>query len=223
MRRTLGTVLAAFLGLALSLTAAPPAQAARLGAAPPACARVSDSRPDLRRPYAPCGVVLVNKAHRVGRAYVPQLVDVRQVPGRQLLRPDAARALDGLIVAARRAGVRLGISSAYRSYALQASYTPGIRVAPAGASEHQTGLAVDLHQVRARGTLRGYAFGTSAGGRWVRANAWRYGFVLRYPEGSSRITGYAFEPWHFRYVGVSLASAMRRSGVRVLETYLGQR
>ena len=55
----------------------------------------------------------------------------------------------------------------------------------------------------------------------IRDSAWQYGFILRYPDGQSAITGYQFEPWHYRYVGVDLSTKMHTAGVTVLEKYFG--
>jgi D-alanyl-D-alanine carboxypeptidase len=58
-------------------------------------------------------------------------------------------------------------------------------------------------------------------GRWLAANAYRWGFVLRYPNGMTNITGYEFEPWHYRYVGVALATEMHTTGIPTLEQFFG--
>jgi D-alanyl-D-alanine carboxypeptidase len=56
---------------------------------------------------------------------------------------------------------------------------------------------------------------------WLAANAYRFGFILRYPQGLENITGYEYEPWHFRYVGVALATEMHKEGVQTLEQFFG--
>ena len=86
-----------------------------------------------------------------------------------------------------------------------------------GYSEHQTGLAVDF-AARGVSTLQ-VSFAKTKAGIWLAANAYRYGFVLRYPSGKTSITGYSFEPWHFRYVGVEVATAMHDQGVLTLEEF----
>lgn len=86
-----------------------------------------------------------------------------------------------------------------------------------GYSEHQTGLAVDF---AARGaTTLHVSFAKTKAGIWLAANAYRYGFVLRYPYGKTAITGYSFEPWHFRYIGVEVAKAIHDHGIKTLEEY----
>ncbi len=88
-------------------------------------------------------------------------------------------------------------------------------VAAVGYSEHQTGLAVDIN-----------ADGIHSAGyqvyEWLADNAWKYGFILRYPSDKEDITGTAYEPWHYRYVGKEAAEEIHRQGV-CLEEYLGAR
>jgi Tol biopolymer transport system component len=61
----------------------------------------------------------------------------------------------------------------------------------------------------------------SRSGQWLAANAWQYGFLLRYPSGLTPITGYAFEPWHYRFIGTELAAEMHLTGVQTLEEFFG--
>lgn len=82
-----------------------------------------------------------------------------------------------------------------------------------GHSEHQTGLAYDLNDVD-------YSFGDTPAGIWLKNNCWKYGFIIRYPEGKESVTGYLYEPWHVRYLGKSIAAAVYESGL-CLEEYLG--
>lgn len=88
-----------------------------------------------------------------------------------------------------------------------------------GYSEHQTGLAVDFGAAGVS-TLQ-ISFAKSKAGIWLAANAHRYGFVLRYPKGKTGITGYQFEPWHFRFVGVTVATQMFNQKIATLEEYYG--
>jgi zinc D-Ala-D-Ala carboxypeptidase len=92
--------------------------------------------------------------------------------------------------------------------------------APPGRSEHQTGLAIDI------GSESGYCslaecFADTPEGQWLAANAWRFGFLLRYPADKIDITGYTFEPWHYRYIGVDLSTEMHERGVTTLEEFFG--
>ena len=87
-----------------------------------------------------------------------------------------------------------------------------------GYSEHQTGLAADVSAAGQGCTIQ-VCFANTKAGKWLAANAWQYGFILRYPNGQTATTGYQFEPWHFRYVGVDLATEMKSQNVTVLEKF----
>ena len=144
-------------------------------------------------------------------------------------RADAARALEDLAVAARHAtGHELVLASGFRSADYQrrlyARYVEahGRRAADTfsarpGYSEHQTGLAADVAQAGTPYT----ELGRTETGRWVASQAWRYGFVVRYPEGREAVTGYAPEPWHLRYVGTDLSVPMHLAGTTTLEEAFG--
>ena len=86
-------------------------------------------------------------------------------------------------------------------------------VALPGTSEHQLGLALDI--------IAEYGGDSNATWTWLKENCWRYGFILRYPADKEDVTGISFEPWHFRYVGVSTAREITEQGL-CLEEYLGQ-
>ena len=127
-----------------------------------------------------------------------------------LLRRSAAVALEEMAAAARADGVVLTVGSAYRSFAHQTEVhnrliqqmgrEEALRVsARPGHSEHQTGLAVDFAPISD-------AFAETAAGRWVDANAYRFGWSLSYPDGYEHITGFRWESWHFRYVGRNLVA-----------------
>ena len=92
-------------------------------------------------------------------------------------------------------------------------------VAVPNTSEHQIGLAVDI--VDANNATLTSAQAKTATQKWLMENCWRYGFILRYPEGKSDITGIIYEPWHYRYVGYALAKELHFSGM-TLEEYLGE-
>jgi D-alanyl-D-alanine carboxypeptidase len=89
-----------------------------------------------------------------------------------------------------------------------------------GHSEHQLGLAADI-SARGQGCVILTCFGNTEAGRWLQQNAHDYGFILRYPKGFRAITGFQYEPWHFRYVGVELATEMRIKGINTLEEFWG--
>ena len=175
---------------------------------------------------------LVNRQYMVTDAYEPEeLVKARVAGNVREMRPEAAAALEEMFTACKEeTGKDLVSVSGYRSYAKQNRlYQRKLKsvgrnvakaqqyVAPPGASEHQLGLAMDLGQ-RNKAALSD-AFGRSAGGKWVRENCWRFGFILRYDEGWEEITGYRYEPWHVRYVGKEAAKEIHEVNVP-LETWL---
>lgn len=152
-------------------------------------------------------------------------------PSGQPLRAPAANAMERMFQEAQAAGVPFYIRSGYRSFALQTQLfnnfaaSEGLAEAERisarpGFSEHQTGLAADLVECSACGLS--YEFGGTPQGVWLRNNAPRFGFILRYNQGSEPVVGYVFEPWHFRYVGEDVALAMQRQGILNYEDYLGQ-
>ena len=178
--------------------------------------------------------VLVNKRNPLNPiGYVPPLVSLSSVGvgGGQSMRPEAAWAMVGLVSLARQNGIELQVASGYRSYQTQqslfASYVSRYGRASAetfsaraGYSEHQTGLAADVW-APAEGCRVQQCFANTRAGRFVAENAWRYGFIVRYPSGYQSVTGYIFEPWHLRYVGTAVSQAMRDGGVPTYEHYLG--
>lgn len=126
-------------------------------------------------------------------------------------------------------GVDLVVLSAYRSYYKQSSiynsylntigYVETERaVARAGHSEHQLGTTIDFATPEI-GYVTSSAFGSSKAGIWIADNGYKYGFVMSYPEGSEPVTGYKYEPWHFRYVGKEAASEIHESG-KIPDVYL---
>ena len=87
-----------------------------------------------------------------------------------------------------------------------------------GHSEHQLGLAADFSAM-GQGCVILTCFGNTEAGRWLEQNAHEHGFVLRYPKGYRAITGFQYEPWHFRYVGLELAQEMNNKGIKTLEEF----
>jgi zinc D-Ala-D-Ala carboxypeptidase len=178
--------------------------------------------------------VVVNKQRPLSQIdYTP--VDLRRadVPAvfEPQLRAEAADAVERLVAAASADGVALQSQSAFRSHETQRRVYAGwvaklgqtaadLTSARPGHSEHQTGLAIDFSAVPANCSLD-QCFAETAQGRWLAANAWRFGFHLRYPDGATAITGYEFEPWHYRYVGVELATELHETGIRTLEEFFG--
>lgn len=167
--------------------------------------------------------VVINKARPTNPIDFtpPDLVDVPVAHTWQpVLRQEASDAVVTMFAAARdEAGLFLASNSAYRSYSTQVDlYGDGSdpTTAPPGASEHQTGLAIDI------GSENGCTFEcleTSPEGEWLRENAYRFGFLLRYPADKVDVTGYPHEAWHYRYIGVDLSTEMHDEGVTTLEEF----
>lgn len=138
-------------------------------------------------------------------------------------------AVEQLFAAAKQEGLDLIVASGYRSYKIQGTvYNNEVKrngqqvadreSARPGYSEHQTGLAVDIGAASRKCEIES-CFGDMAEGKWLAANAYKYGFIIRYQQGSEAITGYTYEPWHFRYVGTDLANELHRQGNPPLETF----
>ncbi len=157
--------------------------------------------------------------------YAP--ADLVAVGNGQTMRKDAAAAFTSMLASAKQVGYNLSPESGYRSYATQTTvYNREIQSfgqakadtesARPGYSEHQTGWAVDI------GSTGCYedCFGKTAAAQWLVTNAYKSGFILRYPDNKAAITGYRNEPWHFRYVGKELAAEMQKTG-QVMEEFFG--
>lgn len=178
--------------------------------------------------------VVVNKLRSFDPIdYAPADLVTPDVPAafEPLLRAAAATAVEEMYAEASGAGVPFRIQSSYRSYTTQQRIKANSvsrlgqevsdqRSARAGHSEHQTGLAVDLTTWTSTCTLDS-CFADTPEGVWLADNAWRFGFILRYLPGKTDITGYVFEPWHFRYVGLALAKEIHLGGNPTLEEFFG--
>ena len=180
--------------------------------------------------------VIVNKTHEIAGAssFVPTLGSIPSSipnPNQHQLRPDVVEALVAMSAAAKaEVQVTLIAQSGYRSYSTQVGafqyYVDSLGVTAAeltsarpGFSEHQTGLAIDILDTKSGCSIGGPCFGETAAGQWLVANAHRFGFILRYPADKTAITGYEYEPWHFRFVGVGLATEMQAQGITTLEEF----
>ncbi|PKM52878.1 MAG: D-alanyl-D-alanine carboxypeptidase [Firmicutes bacterium HGW-Firmicutes-5] len=177
-------------------------------------------------------ITLVNKNHSISANYVPgDLVTVDLPSTRDTqLRSIAAEGLTKLFKAAEGAGLELYCCSGYRSYETQSELyawnvdtygVDGAELVSArpGMSEHQLGLAMDVTSASVGFDLQ-ESFGTTSEGQFIKENAHKYGFIVRYPQGKTDITGYAYEPWHLRYLGVDVATAIYNSG-KTMEEYYG--
>jgi zinc D-Ala-D-Ala carboxypeptidase len=148
------------------------------------------------------------------------------------LREEAAFATVELAAAMAEAGKgTLILNSGFRTYKNQQGLykrtrdTRGLAVseklsARPGHSEHQLGLAADF-SVKGQGCVIMVCFGKTEAGMWLAENAHEHGFILRYPKGYKPVTGFQYEPWHFRYVGVELATEMKTKGIKTLEEFWG--
>lgn len=184
-------------------------------------------------------MALVNKEFYLPEDYTPEdLVrpDVTFSFGeveieKSLMRKEAAEALEKMFTAAAKNGIELYAISGYRSYSRQKSLFEaevnrvGIEkaaeaVAIPGASEHQSGLAMDISSKSNKFYLN-EAFADTTEGKWLKDNAHRFGFILRYPKEKIDITNYMYEPWHFRYVGIKAATIMYKHNW-TLEEYFNE-
>jgi len=182
--------------------------------------------------------VLVNKQRGLPKDYAPDDLVVPDVPfsfsgehEKKHLREPAARALEALFRKAAEDGIELAAVSGYRSYGTQAAIfnwnvqTQGEEHARRysaypGTSEHQTGLAMDVSSRSVNYALI-EEFAETAEGKWLAENCAEFGFIIRYPNGKEHITGYAYEPWHLRYVGTDIARTIMAVGGTLEEYFEG--
>lgn len=147
------------------------------------------------------------------------------------MRAEAATALEHMFADAKKDGLDLMVSSAFRSHDYQEGlYNTYVKQqgkavadtqsARPGFSEHQTGWAVDVEPA-SRNCEVETCFADTPEGKWVAANAYRYGFVVRYHDGKQDVTGYIYEPWHLRYVGEALSEEVHKQGDPTLEEFFG--
>ena len=181
-------------------------------------------------------LMLVNKQNPIPSDYDAQLVYIN---GSARIRKEIAVPLAEMFEAAEDDNVTLTVCSAYRSHEHQQelfdrkirgytkkglSYLDAFRIGSysviiPGTSEHELGMALDI--VTPGYTQLNDGFADTEAGKWLAENAYKYGFILRYPEGKEYITGITFEPWHYRYVGEEAAKDIYESGL-TLEEYLDE-
>ncbi len=183
--------------------------------------------------------VLVNKENPIDIGYVPEnlyvidenennfhnYVDPTLKP---MLRLEVKPYIDKLLDDAHKLGLPLIVDSAYRSGVYQQKVLDSVLkekgedayklVALPGTSEHQTGLAVDFAYYE-NGIYDDNVKEDDKEAMWLKENAWKYGFILRYPKGKEDITGFNFEPWHFRFVGLELAKEIYMQDITLEEFY----
>ena len=174
-------------------------------------------------------LVLVNKEYKLPENYVPsklELISNEFANENKYLREEARIAFETLSKEAKNLGYRVVAVSTYRDYEYQdklynmyvqekgIDYADKCSARP-GHSEHQTGLAVDVE-----GSNRDYdEFENSKEFVWMKENAYKYGFILRYPKGKEKITGFKYEPWHYRYVGLDVAKTIHDENLTLEEYY----
>lgn len=168
--------------------------------------------------------LLVNKNYSLSRDMIAE--DLERITYGYRLREETAEHFTLMQEAMADDDLNLRVVSAYRSYYTQErlhrnernSYGPAYAdrgIARPGHSEHQTGLTVDVGQISVR-------FQETPEFAWLCDNAYKYGFILRYPDGLQDIHGYRYEPWHWRYVGVEIATAMKDREIEVYEEFYGK-
>ncbi|WP_010098246.1 D-alanyl-D-alanine carboxypeptidase family protein [Ornithinibacillus scapharcae] len=184
-------------------------------------------------------LALINKQHALPEGFIPSdlvVPDVRfpfveDLPKKQM-RQVAADALEKMFTDADAESLDLFAQSGYRSYERQvslfATYASNYGEEEAnkfsarpGESEHQTGLTMDVTSPHVNYALV-TEFGETEEGIWLEKHAAEYGFIIRYPKGKEDITGYQYEPWHLRYVGVKAATEIMERGI-TLEEYLEEK
>lgn len=172
--------------------------------------------------------VLVNKNNQLPKDYIPnnlEVLDVKYAYENKYLQREAKEMFEALSLDASLIGYRIVATSTYRTYDYQndlynfyvkdkgLEYADKCSARP-GHSEHQTGLAVDVE-----GSNASYDdFEEAIEFNWMKENAHKYGFILRYPKGKEKITGFKYEPWHYRYVGKEIATIIYNKNI-TLEEY----
>lgn len=174
-------------------------------------------------------LVLVNKNYKLAHDYIPdnlELINTMYANDNQKLKIEAKLAFERLSKDAKEENFKIVAVSTYRDYDYQEKlFDKYVKEsgeeyalscsAKAGHSEHQTGLALDV-----MGSNNDYNyFEETKEFLWMRENAHKYGFILRYPSGKEHITGYKYEPWHYRYVGIDVATIIYNEDLTLEEFY----
>lgn len=176
-------------------------------------------------------LILVNKFHYLDQDFAPDdIVEIRNwyAYGENEIRQQVYDQFLAMYKAAEKEDLKLIITSSYRDYAYQDSlwkrysrengkeWADSVSARP-GYSEHQTGLSLDIVTDGEGSSMS--MFETTDEFKWLSKNAHKYGFILRYPKGKEDITGYAYESWHYRYVGVEVATKIHELGITYDEYY----
>lgn len=175
-------------------------------------------------------LILVNKYNSLNKDFVPddlERIQSKYADGTQKLRKEAKEKFEEMCDYLETINLHLIANSAYRSYTdqeelyneyvtIRGKYNADISSARPGYSEHETGLAVDV------GSKNSNIFANSEEYKWMKDNSYKYGFILRYPKGKEYIMGYMFESWHYRYVGVDIATYIHDNDL-IFEEYIGRK
>lgn len=170
-------------------------------------------------------LMLVNDKYWLDKEFIPANLESANIPfsgsaseEEKQMEYEAAKALEKLVASALDEGIYLYGVSGYRSFKLQQhiydvnvsnngqEYTNSYIAIP-GRSEHQTGLSMDI------GDSSGNLIEKEKQVGWIRDNSYKYGFIVRYPKGKDKITGYSYEPWHIRYVGCDIAKEIYNKNI----------
>lgn len=172
--------------------------------------------------------ILVNKNNKLLREYIPkdlELLNIKYSCKDRYLRKEAKINFEKMAIEAKKDGFNIIAVSTYRNYDYQdklynnyvkekGEYYANLASAKAGHSEHQTGLAVDVSDI----SLDYDNFENTKEFNWMINNSYKYGFILRYPKAKFHITGFKYEPWHYRYVGIEAATFINKNNL-TLEEY----
>lgn len=174
-------------------------------------------------------LVLINKFNKLPEDYIPkdlEKINISYANDYKYVRKSAKIAFEKLSNDAKKLGYKIIAISTFRSYRYQEQlylyyvrtkgkdYADNCSARP-GHSEHQSGLSIDV-----MGENMDYnEFEQSQSFNWMKENAHKYGFIMRYPSGKEHITGFKYEPWHYRYVGIEVASTIYNNNI-TLEEYL---
>lgn len=175
-------------------------------------------------------LILVNKFNYLNNDFAPENItplDLSYSYANNSASKETSEAYKNMAIAAKQDNIHLMANSSYRTYERQEEiykefyYTKGISYADkyaarAGYSEHQTGLTIDIFTT---GTSTTSNFEESDAFKWLQENDYKYGFILRYPKGKEYLTGYNYESWHYRYLGVETATKVHNSGLTYDEYY----
>lgn len=182
--------------------------------------------------------IVVNKLRPLNpKTYTPNDLVVPNIPLRsnitsteKYVRKQTATALETMVADANNQGIHLNLQSGYRSYdfqvtlynryvAQQGQAAADSQSARPGFSEHQTGLAADLGGTSNPSCNVEQCYADTPEGKWLAANAYKYGFIVRYSQDKTPVTGYTYEPWHMRFVGIDLATEMHNKNISTLEEF----